>query len=151
MRSLAVDGVSTDVAFAGQGVKVGLSVVVESEPRPVGETVFFFVGSDEAAARELSDQRAMEATFPDFEVSPDDIRAYGLPSDVAADEADLTSVEEEGELEREGAIADDQDEGAEDGRPLIVLKTDSGEGDRCHARLSVDDDRPHPGHAGRRH
>lgn len=129
MRSLVVDEVSVQVAVAGHGVKVGLNVIIESEPRPVGDTVFFFVNHDDAAARELSDQRAMEAALPDFEVSNYDIQAYGLPADSVGEDDDVENAgpeEEEGPESQEAIINDDEDDGEGDVRPLIVLKTDSG-------------------------
>ena len=127
VRSLIVDGANVDVAFAGQGVKVGLSILTESEPRPVGETVFFFVSGDDSAAHELADQRAMEAAFPDFEVSPHDIRVYGVPSEDVFEEAgNVVADLEQGENDSLEFGIDSDNDDDDDMRPLVVLKTDSG-------------------------
>lgn len=123
MRSLIVDGASVEVAVAGQGVKVSVHLQSESEPRPVGDKVFFFLPQDEETARELADQRVMEATFLDFEVTPEDIQTYGLPP-VETDEEIADSPNEDSSEEAQPSADDFEEE--EDQRPVVVLKTDSG-------------------------
>jgi small GTP-binding protein len=128
-------GPRQEVASAGQGAKLTVVLFSEQEPRPLGDTVYFM---ERSAAEELADQRAMEHSFPSFLVESGDLERYGTPRLAGSVQNEIDSSGKK--HDKDEALVEDEEvveeEGEEEGRIAVVLKTDSGKTISLNCMLS---------------
>jgi translation initiation factor IF-2 len=122
VKRIYIGEIAHESAAAGQGVKLVIGVLVESDPRPLGDSIYFMTKEN---ALWLSEQRSMEIELEEALVNEEDVNKWRLEAlrGCVVDASMYSSV-------RKDSANDDDDEDGDSvvaNLPAVVLKTDSGE------------------------